>query len=399
MKSYRSRRLFSQGQNLACGGYDRNVATSEAQPGSHSIPIARNPDANRLGLDYRAEAAKLGPPVVPIIDAHLHVNGARAAHVFKDVASLYGIDRVVTQTRLSEAHAVRDILGPMARFVAVPDYGSPDRRTAMTSGYLDDIQRWHSEFGAKLMKLWCAPRLRDLAAGPDASEYVPLNSPWRIRQVELAQSLGMMIKVHIADPDTWFSTKYADASRYGTKSSQYEPLEDMLDRFDGPWILAHMGGWPEDLAFLSDLLDRHPTLNLDTSATKWMVRELSKHPRHKLVEFLTRHSGRIIFGSDIVTTDEHLMPDKKGGVYSGELASSPEQAFELYASRYWALRTLWETDYDGPSPIADPDLAMVDPARYTPTDAPTLSGKNLPAHLLRTLYAGAARRVFGQWLD
>ncbi|MBX3361519.1 MAG: amidohydrolase family protein [Phycisphaeraceae bacterium] len=360
---------------------------------------ARNPDANRLGLDYRAEAAKLGTPVVPIIDAHIHVNGGHAARVFKDVAVLYGIDRIVTQTRLAEAHAVRDVLGPMARFVAVPDYGSADRRTAMTSGYLADIERWRTEFDARLMKLWCAPRLRDLATGDDANEYVPLDSPWRIRQVELAQSLGMMVKVHIADPDTWFSTKYADASRYGTKRSQYEPLERMLDRFAGPWILAHMGGWPEDLAFLSDLLDRHPALNLDTSATKWMVRELSKHSRDEVVDFLSRYAGRILFGSDIVTTDEHLMPEKKAGVYSGELASSPEQAFELYASRYWALRTLWETEYNGPSPIADPDLAMVDPSRFAPTDAPLLRGKSLDASMLRTLYAGAARRVFGSWLD
>lgn len=361
--------------------------------------LAANPDANRLGLDYRAEAVRLGPPVLPIIDAHIHVNGRMAAKVFKEVATLYGVERVVTQTRLAEAHAVRDVLGPMARFVAIPDYGSSDRDTAMSSGYLADIERWSSEFGARLMKLWCAPRLRDLATGPGAPEFVPLDSPWRIKQVELAQSLGMMVKVHIADPDTWFQTKYADTSRYGTKRSQYEPLERMLDRFAGPWILAHMGGWPEDLAFLSNLLDRHPSLNLDTSATKWIVREVSKHPRDEVVDFLTRYSGRILFGSDIVTTDEHLIENKKPGVYSGELASNAEQAFELYASRYWALRTLWESDYDGPSPIADPDLAMVDPARYTPSDAPTLRGKRLPPDLLKSLYSGAARRVFGTWLD
>lgn len=336
---------------------------------------------------------------MPIIDAHIHVNGRMAAAVFREVATLFGIERVVTQTRLAEADAVREVLGPMARFVAIPDYGSSDRDTAMSSGYLADIERWSSEFGARLMKLWCAPRLRDLATGPKASEFVPLDSPWRIKQVQLAQSLGMMVKVHIADPDTWFKTKYADASRYGTKRSQYEPLERMLDRFAGPWILAHMGGWPEDLTFLSDLLDRHPTLNLDTSATKWIVREVSKHPRDEVVDFLTRYSGRILFGSDIVTTDEHLIENKKPGVYSGELASNPEQAFELYASRYWALRTLWESDYDGPSPIADPDLAMVEPARYTPSDAPTLRGKRLPPGLLRSLYAGAAKRVFGAWLD
>ena len=44
------------------------------------ITSARPPTpANRLGLDYRAEAAKLGRPVVPIIDAHTHIHGETAA--------------------------------------------------------------------------------------------------------------------------------------------------------------------------------------------------------------------------------------------------------------------------------------------------------------------------------
>lgn len=375
------------------------MVTSAGRQRVAAASSSRNPDANRLGLDYRAEATRLGVPAVPIIDAHIHVNGRLAAGVFKDVARLYGVERVVTQTRLLEARAVREVLGSMARFVAIPDYSSLDRGTAMTSGYLADIERWRNEFDARVMKLWCAPRLRDLATDPEASEYVPLDSKWRMMQAGLGQSLGMMIKVHVADPDTWFATKYADSVRYGTKRSQYEPLERMLDRFAGPWILAHMGGWPEDLAFLSELLDRHPSVNLDTSATKWMVRELSKHSRAEVVDFLTRYSGRVLFGSDIVTTDEHLLAEKKPGVYSGELASSPEQAFELYASRYWALRTLWETEYDGPSPIADPDLAMVEPDRFSPSDAPTLRGKSLPVEILRTLYGGASRRLFGAWLD
>ena len=71
-------------------------------------------------------------------------------------------------------------------------------------------------------------------------------------------------------------------------------------------------------------------------------------------------------------------------------ASSPEEAFDLYASRYWALRTLWESDYEGASPIADPDLAMVDPERFGPLDSPQLSGKRIPRELLEHLYHDAA---------
>lgn len=74
-------------------------------------------------------------------------------------------------------------------------------------------------------------------------------------------------------------------------------------------------------------------------------------------------------------------------------AASEREAYDLYASRYWALRTLWERTYEGPSPIADPDLAMVDPERYGPLDAPTLRGQHLPEEVLEDLYHDAAQRL------
>ena len=207
----------------------------------------------------------------------------------------------------------------------------------------------------------------------------------------------MTFMVHVADPDTWFATRYSDHNRYGTKASQYEPLERMLDRFPTQWIAAHMGGWPEDLKFLSGLLTRHPNLSLDTSATKWIVREVSKHPREDVVSFFRRWSGRLIFGSDIVTSDAHLI-DESTKFEMDAKANSAQSAFDLYASRYWALRTLWETDWSGPSPIADPDLAMVNPDAYSPKDSPSLRGIALPAEILREFYAQSARKLMSESL-
>jgi hypothetical protein len=208
-----------------------------------------------------------------------------------------------------------------------------------------------------------------------------------------AASLGMVMMAHVADPDTWFATKYADAARYGTKRQHYEPLERLLERYPNPWMVAHMGGFPEDLAFLSGLLARHPNLHLDASATKWIVREVSRHAREDVLAFLERWRGRILFGSDIVTSDDHLHTGDKKTEMAAK-ASDQESAFDLYASRYWALRTLWEGDWDAESPISDPDLAMVDPSRH-PHDAPPLRGKRLPADLLRVLYHDAAAALLG----
>lgn len=356
--------------------------------------------ANRLGLDYQAEAAKLGPPVAPIIDGHVHVNGAASAAIFRRVMDLFGVEHVYSQTQLPAAEGVREVLGDRVRFIAVPAYQSPDVKWAMTEGFLEALPVWAEKFGARCVKLWAAPRMRDLAekAGLEPSEVVPLDGAWRLRVAERAVELGMMLMVHCGDPDTWFSTTYADAQRYGTKLQQYVGLERLLDRFPVPLMAAHMGGWPEDLDFLTGLLERHDNLVLDTSATKWMVRELSKHPRERLLEFLTRFDGRIIFGSDIVVSDEHLTPsDPDNPRFGALLAGSESDAFDLYASRYWALRTMWETDYDGESNIADPDLKMVEPDRYDALSAPTLRGKRLPPEMLRVLYRGAAGRNLDGW--
>jgi hypothetical protein len=153
-----------------------------------------------------------------------------------------------------------------------------------------------------------------------------------------------------------------------------------------------MAGWPEDLEFLTGLMDRHDNLYLDTSAVKWMVRELSRHDRADLVGFFERFRGRVLFGSDIYTSDEHLVPGTKEREIL-ELAGSPQEAFDLYASRYWAMRTLFETDHAGPSPIADPDLAMLEPDRYSDLDAPQLMGKALPRDVLTGIYHDAAHTL------
>jgi hypothetical protein len=352
--------------------------------------------ANRFGLDYRAEAGRLGAPVCPIVDAHAHINGGRAARVYKEVCDLYGIERVYSQTQLAQADAVKAVLGERVRFVAIPEYMHADRRWAHTTGFLENLDEWHAR-GARMVKFWGAPRLRDYLEplGMAASE-LSFDSEWRLRIAERAKALGMALMVHVADPDTWFATKYADAARYGTKRSHYDSLSRLLDQTGMPCLGAHMAGWPEDLGFLREFLQRHPRLVIDTSATKWMVRELSTHPRDALLAFLEEFRGRVVYGSDIVTSDEHLEPSASEA-FGAALASSEREAFDLYASRYWAYRVMLETDYDGESPIADPDLAMVDPVRFDVMSAPRLVGRALGPEMLRVLYRDAVAGSLDAW--
>lgn len=356
--------------------------------------------ANRIGLDYTAEAARLTAPGAPysgpVIDAHTHIHGANASRLYDKVRRLYGVNLTYTMTQLPLADEVRDALGDSVRFITMPAFMTGDRNDNHRAGYLRAIEQFHKQFGARMMKIWASPRLRDILPG-GATDLADIDSPWRREHARLATSLGMMIMVHVADPDTWFTAKYADSSVYGTKAHQYTGLRRMLDLFPVPWIAAHMGGWPENLPFLDSLLEAHPNLHLDTSATKWIVRELSKHPREEVLAFFWKWKGRILFGSDLVTTEDQLSANKTGMSAMADLSSSPDEAFDLYASRYWALRTMFDTGYEGESAIADPDMKMVEPKRYDAMSAPRLQGLSLPPDLLKSLYHDAAADLLNRW--
>ena len=334
----------------------------------------------------------MGPPCVEIIDAHAHVSGLHAAVILREAMKLYGISHIFSMTAVIEQiDALREIFEGNICFIAVPNWRDPDRLHAHGGGYAQRIRDFHAK-DVRIAKFWTAPRGIDIGHEVGDPNLMRLDNPVRVEALQTAFDLGMTFMVHVADPNTWFETRYADQARYGTKASHYETLEAALERFPTRWIAAHMGGWPEDLTFLTGLLTRHPNLVLDTSATKWMVREISRHDAQEVRDFFVRFRGRLLFGSDIVTSDEHLNNASNANEMDAK-AHSKESAFDLYASRYWALRTLWETNWIGQSPIADPDLAMVDPLRFRPADSPQLRGVALPGSVLPDFYRGTALAV------
>ena len=337
-------------------------------------PLNKTPlnDANRLGLDYRAEAEQFGYDG-PIIDIHTHIGTVEAAKLYFEIADLFGVTKAVSMTKLENCRAIKDALGPRSdriEFIAVPNYEARDEPGTFTTDWLKRMEQFREQ-GSRIIKFWAAPRGRDLH--PTAFH---LDSKLRRESIRHAYDLGYHIfMTHVGDPDTWFATTYADAKKYGTKIEHLNQLEALLDEYpDVQWIGAHMSGYPEDLDYVQGILDRHPNYVIDTSATKWQVRELSKHP-DRFRELCERNPGRILFGTDIVANNTNL-------------------DFDLYASRFWALRTLIETDYDGPSPIVDPDLHMVDPSVDEKSTA-TLRGAEMNGPTLKTLYHDAAAAVLG----
>src|SRR5262245_49217068 len=333
------------------------------------------PEHNVTDIDYsqRGHLAYRGP----IIDFHAHVMVTRPgdpasgpplgegpgasteqAELMLRIGAEFGVTRTLTMCLPEDIPILRE------RFPTSLEYNALliKRKLEDSDDFAYALLDRYLAAGIKAIKLWSAPR------GVDRGLYV--DAPWRIESVKRARAAGIrLVMVHVADPDNWFRTMYADSAKYGTKPSQYARLENMLTLFpDMTWIGAHMAGDPERPEHLESLLERFPNFHIDTSATKWQVREVS--PRRDAIRALVcRYPDRFLFGTDLVTRHT-LVP-------------------EHYVSRYWCQRTLWESAWEGPSPIADAD--------YKPGEGesalPMLRGVALPAVVLEQVYYGNAKTL------
>jgi predicted TIM-barrel fold metal-dependent hydrolase len=330
------------------------------------------PEYNVTGHDYnrREHFHYVGPG---IIDIHAHVTmtspedksagpaggygeagSSDAAAMMLETAAEFGIEHTLSMCPPQDIAPLRARLGDRLWFNGSiskkPE--DPDEAAYRT---LDQFLA----AGIKVVKLWAAPRGRERG--------LLIDTPWRIEALKRARSAGIRtVMVHVGDPDAWWRHTYTDVAKFGTKVEQYPPFMRLVEQFpDLNWIGAHMGGDPEHPEHLEEMLQRFPNLHFDTSATKWQVREVSQRAE-TIRALIERHPTRFLFGSDLVTrhglTREH------------------------YVSRYWCQRTLWESTWTGPSPIADPDYE-------SPDGRPTLRGLGLPDDVLRLVYRENAMRL------
>jgi hypothetical protein len=327
--------------------------------------LASPPEHNVTGLDFGQRDHLRFPGA--LIDVHAHVTcthpsnndpaaGPSAdptdqAQTMLDVALEFGIVRTYSMCQPEDIPPLRQRFGQLLGFNGPIHKMKADEPDDAVYARLDR----YLELGVEIIKFWAAPRGRERGLLVDA--------PWRIESARRARAAGVRVfMVHVADPDIWFRRAYADAAKFGTKPDQYTGLERLLELFpDLIWIGAHMGGDPEHPDHLEALLERYPNLYFDTSATKWQVREVSAH-RDAIRALVCRHPRRFLFGSDLVT--RHELPR------------------EHYVSRYWCQRTLWESTWEGRSPIADPDYE----AEPDEPATPLLRGLDLPEEVLQAVY-------------
>ncbi len=292
----------------------------------------------------------------PIIDAHCHFTTPAATERMLRAGRRFGVTRWIGICGIHEVPPLRKRFGPEVGFSIWLDHEHTDdaRRFVETNRRI--IERAVRQ-SCHCIKFWYKPEFNrrsgfyfdDPRLDPIFTDII---------------NAGLPVLVHIADPDVWWRHQYRDAERFERKRFTYRQLTNTLGRFpDLRVLVAHMGGWPENLPFLDDLLHRHRNAYLDTSATKWVARELSAQPAAARA-FIIRNADRLLFGSDLV--------------------AFKRATFEHHCSRYWVHRHLYEQAGVVPSPIPDPDAP-----------GPVfVAGLDLPKSVLDRLYLTNATAFF-----
>ena len=307
-----------------------------------------------MAIDFRCPPARKYP--FPLIDAHVHLTDSSSADLLIEIAQLYGVRAWLSVSSLGDAKALRHRHGDALRFALWPEFSRLGDATAFAREN-SRLMREGVKHGAAAMKFWFKPEFNyEQGLYLDDKRLRPL--------FEEMEERDLAALVHIADPDVWFRRQYRDESKYLSKRDNYAQLECVLSRHEElKLVAAHFGGDPEDLGHLEEMLNRHANLYIDTSATKWVARELSAQARRARA-FILAHENRILFGTDLVT-------------YHGGDDT-------YFGSRYYVQQHLWEGAGEITSPISDGDARGEVKAH----------GFALPRESLEKIYHDNAVRVY-----
>lgn len=309
-------------------------------------------------IPERAKALEtpLPPPPCPLFDIHMHSASPRATAPYVRAARQYG---ALGACNLEFSGCPDDMHDHFPAFIFMP-CGWP--RIDKGVNWTRFRKRWVNGFpdrldeGLRAIKFKSEPR-------DGARPSVWLDDPRIAPLLELCSQHRIPVQAHIAQPSAWWPDRY-DPTVAGAKQEYLDQVERMLAAHpDLTYIGVHMGGIPEDLPYLDHMLATYPGYHLETSATKWVVRELSAKPEAARAFFL-RWQDRICFGTDLVVQD---------GI-----------DFDYYTSRFYVQRLMWEGRARGLSMIQDPDA---------PPEGPYLNGLGLPPPILRKLYWQNAARL------
>lgn len=252
-------------------------------------------------------------PKFPAIDFHNHLDAQDPDEMLR-VMDECGVERIVNIT-MKTGDAALAMLDKFhhPRFASIAWMDWTDLHTAdFWQRSVERLERF-VERGAGGLKIWkdLGLTLRD-ADGTllrvDDERLAPL--------FEKAAELGVPVMFHTADPDAFFqpidrfNERYEELAAHpawGWHGSFYGK-DELLAQRDAvfqrhprtAFIAAHIAEKPENLAYVSALLDANSNLYIDIGAR---IAELGRQP-YTAREFFLKYADRILFGTDLVPDAE-----------------------------------------------------------------------------------------------
>ncbi|MFX0013456.1 MAG: amidohydrolase family protein [Promethearchaeota archaeon] len=303
-----------------------------------------------------------------IFDSHVHIWGYRYLNDYLEYIKRFGVEKILgignrdLKRKLESKEGVYNII--------FCDYlSSYDFLKFKVHKLQDQIDKAHTN-EIQFLKIFFGPMFQFFTRN---------KKPFRINDHRLdsvysqIEDYGMTVLVHVADPDISYKNKYRNIQKYGLKEDRINDFSNLLENFPKiTMISVHLGCLPENLNRLSELLDDHPQLFVDTASTRWMIRELGKDVKRSK-EWFEKYQDRILFGTDLGNLEFNIRFFL--GKYHREY---------FWGSRYWSQRLFWETSHRAPLPFKDKDNP----------ENPIINGLNLSKMTLEKIYHKNALALF-----
>ena len=168
--------------------------------------------------------------------------------------------------------------------------------------------------GARGLKI-----LKDLGLGvrDKTGKLIAVDDPRLDPVWEECGKLGIPVSIHVTDPEAFFHPidntneryeeliEHPDWSFYGPRFPSKESILDARNRVFAKhpkttFVALHVANWPENLDYVSDVLDRYPNVMTEFGARE---AELGRQPR-RAREFFLKYQDRIMFGTDNEVTED-----------------------------------------------------------------------------------------------
>lgn len=253
----------------------------------------------------------------PVIDVHQHVNDARGSfriplpklielmdncNIKKMVilTGMWGDKLQKVMDEMAKAYPDRFVVFTQIDWSKIDD---PNFSQLMVNQIRDAVAR--GARGLKILKEF-GLEVRDKSGKLIAVDDPRMDPIW-----EECGRLGIPIAIHVTDPEAFFhpvdatNERYEELMRnpnwsfYGPKYPSKQAILEARDRVfakhpNTTFISLHVGNWPENLDYVSDMLNRYPNVMVEFGARE---AELGRQPR-RAKRFFMEYQDRILFGTD-----------------------------------------------------------------------------------------------------